>query len=105
MTAVLENPTAIAAETVEATAFLTVYSKPACVQCNGTYRHLDKKGVAYDKVDMSQDPEALEQARALGHMQAPVGIVKDAEGQIIEHWAGYRPDMLDKYVPQLASAL
>ena len=39
---------------------VTVYTKPACVQCNATYRALDKKGIAYEVVDMSQDPAALE---------------------------------------------
>ena len=51
---------------------VTVYTKPACVQCNATYRALDKKGIAYEVVDMSQDPAALERVRALGFMQAPV---------------------------------
>ena len=45
---------------------VTVYTKPACVQCNATYRALDKKGIAYEVVDMSQDPAALERVRALG---------------------------------------
>ena len=34
---------------------VTVYTKPACVQCNATYRALDKKGIAYQSVDISQD--------------------------------------------------
>ena len=32
---------------------ITVYTKPACVQCNATYKALDKQGIAYDKVDIS----------------------------------------------------
>ena len=28
---------------------VTVYTKPACVQCNATYKALDKQGVAYDE--------------------------------------------------------
>ena len=67
---------------------VTVYTKPACVQCNATYRALDKKGIAYEVVDMSQDPAALERVRALGFMQAPV-VVTEAET-----WAGYRPDKI-----------
>src|SRR5690349_21933047 len=30
---------------------ITVYTKPACVQCNATYRALDKVGVDYQVVD------------------------------------------------------
>ena len=32
---------------------VTVYTKPACVQCNATYKALDKQGIAYEKVDIS----------------------------------------------------
>src|SRR5690606_35206648 len=31
---------------------VTVYSKPACVQCDATYRALDKKGIEYTVVDI-----------------------------------------------------
>ena len=33
---------------------VTVYSKPACVQCDATYRALDKHGIAYDVVDLTR---------------------------------------------------
>lgn len=69
---------------------VTVYSKPACVQCNATYRALDKKGIAYETVDMSQDVDALERVRALGYMQAPV-VMAGAE-----HWSGFRPDKIEE---------
>ena len=32
---------------------ITVYTKPACVQCNATYKALDKQGIAYQKVDIT----------------------------------------------------
>ncbi|GAB4100198.1 glutaredoxin-like protein NrdH [Sinomonas halotolerans] len=67
---------------------VTVYTKPACVQCNATYRALDKKGIAYESVDVTQDPEALERLKAMGYMQAPV-VVTDAD-----HWSGFRPDKI-----------
>lgn len=67
---------------------VTVYTKPSCVQCNATYRALDKKGIAYQSVDMSQDPEALERVRALGYMQAPVVITEQ------DSWSGFRPDKI-----------
>ena len=34
---------------------ITVYTKPACVQCNATYKALDKQGIAYETVDISLD--------------------------------------------------
>lgn len=71
---------------------LTVYSKPACVQCNATYRALNKKGIPYEIVDMSQDVDALERVRNLGYMQAPVVMIG------AEHWSGFRPDKIDELV-------
>lgn len=69
---------------------VTVYTKPACVQCNATYRALDKKGITYQSVDMSQDPQALERVRSLGYLQAPV-VITDAD-----HWSGFRPDKINE---------
>lgn len=76
---------------------VTVYSKPACVQCNATARALDKKGVAYTVVDMSQDADALERVRALGYMQAPV-VMTDTD-----HWSGFRPDKIEEVAAASAS--
>ena len=67
---------------------ITVYSKPNCVQCNATYRALDKAGLVYRTVDVALDVEALEQVRALGYAQAPVVVAGE------EHWSGFRPDKI-----------
>lgn len=67
---------------------VTVYTKPACVQCNATYRALDKRGVAYDVVDVTEDAAALERIKELGYLQAPVVITED------DHWSGFRPDKI-----------
>lgn len=71
---------------------VTVYGKPACVQCNATYRALDKKNIAYSTVDVSQDAEALARIRALGYAQAPV-VITDKD-----HWSGFRPDKIDQII-------
>lgn len=67
---------------------ITVYSKPACVQCTATTRALDAKGLSYDVIDLTQDAEAMERVQAMGYRQAPVVVAGDA------HWAGFRPDMI-----------
>lgn len=67
---------------------ITVYTKPACVQCNMTYKALDKAGLDYEVVDISEDAEARDYVMALGYLQAPVVV---AEG---EHWSGFRPDRI-----------
>ncbi|MBX4959921.1 glutaredoxin-like protein NrdH [Rhizobium lentis] len=67
---------------------VTVYSKPACVQCTATYRALDRLGVDYEIVDISEDAEALDRVRGMGYMQVPVVVAGE------NHWAGFRPDMI-----------
>ncbi|MBF5000039.1 redoxin NrdH [Nocardia sp. BSTN01] len=75
---------------------ITVYTKPACVQCNATYRALDKAGVEYDVVDISENPEARDYVMALGYLQAPVVVAGD------EHWSGFRPDRIKSLVSAAA---
>lgn len=76
---------------------ITVYSKPRCPQCTATYRKLNGLGVIHESVDMSEDAEALSFIRSLGYSQAPVVVVKDAEGAVVAHWSGFRPDMIKKF--------
>jgi len=67
---------------------ITVYSKPACVQCTATTRALDARGLQYTVIDLTLDSEAMERVVAMGYRQAPVVVAGDA------HWAGFRPDMI-----------
>ena len=67
---------------------VTVYTKPACVQCNATYRALDKAGIDYTVIDISIDPDARDYVMALGYLQAPVVVAGDS------HWSGFRPDRI-----------
>jgi glutaredoxin-like protein NrdH len=78
---------------------VTVYTKPACVQCNATYRALDKKGIAYQSVDISQDPAALERVRSMGYLQAPVVITDN------DHWSGFRPDKISAIADSAISSV
>ena len=75
---------------------VTVYSKPACVQCTATYTRLDSKGIDYEVLDLSQDNAALEQVKSLGYLQAPVVVTDN------DHWSGFRPDKIDELAARLA---
>lgn len=75
---------------------ITVYSAPSCMQCTATTRTLDKMGVAYDVVDISQDDASREAVKALGYSQAPVVVSGE------DHWSGFRPDLLQSSVKKLA---
>lgn len=67
---------------------ITVFSKPACVQCTATYRALDKLGLDYEVIDLATDEAALTEVLALGYQQAPVVVADD------QHWSGFRPDLI-----------
>ena len=78
---------------------ITVYTKPACVQCNATYKALDKQGLDYEIVDITEVPEARDYVMALGYLQAPVVV---AGG---EHWSGFRPDRIRDIAAPRQSAI
>lgn len=65
-----------------------MYSKPLCVQCDATKRALNKAGVAYDVVDITEDADALDRIKSMGYVQAPVVITEQ------DHWSGFRPDKI-----------
>lgn len=67
---------------------VTVYSKPACVQCNATTRALERKGIDYTLVDISEDTDAYDYVTGLGYRQVPVVVAGES------HWAGFRPDLI-----------
>jgi glutaredoxin-like protein NrdH len=67
---------------------ITVYSTPNCGQCRMTYKALDRAGIAYEVVDLSQDAEKLEELRQQGYLQAPIVMAGT------ETWTGFRPDKI-----------
>ncbi|MEY3029207.1 MAG: glutaredoxin-like protein NrdH [Actinomycetota bacterium] len=67
---------------------VTVYTLPACVQCDSTKRMLQRNEIEYEEVDMSQDPIALEMVKTLGYTAAPVVVAGD------DHWSGFRLDRI-----------
>ncbi|MBO9454542.1 glutaredoxin-like protein NrdH [Paracoccus sp. R12_1] len=69
---------------------ITVYSKPACVQCTATTRALDARGLDYSIIDLTQDEDAMQRVTALGYRQVPVVVAGE------DHWAGFRPDMIGR---------
>ncbi len=75
---------------------MVVYVKPSCVQCTATFRALDSKGLEYEVLDLSEDPVALAEVKALGYLQAPIVITDE------DHWSGFRPDKIDQYALRVA---
>jgi glutaredoxin-like protein NrdH len=68
---------------------ITVYTKPACVQCKAVFRALDKARIDYRPVDISADAEARDFVMSLGYLQAPVVYAGPDN-----HFSGFRPDRI-----------
>lgn len=77
---------------------VTVYTLPACVQCDSTKRYLDKKGIIYNTIDLSQDPAAMQKIKELGYTQAPVVETPT------KHWSGFRLGELENLVMEINSS-
>lgn len=71
---------------------ITVYSKPACPQCTMTQKHLEKKGIEFAVIDITQDDEARAMVMSLGYSAAPVVVSGGT------HFAGFRPDRLNELI-------
>lgn len=69
---------------------ITVYSKPGCPQCTTTARHLDRLGLSYRYVDVTEDDDARAAVEALGYRALPVVTAGDM------HWSGYRNTKLKR---------
>ena len=73
---------------------VTVYTKRNCVQCRATERALTDAGVSFEEVSLDDTPEALQLAKDMGFMQAPVVVV--SRGRDVHSWSGFRPDLLGR---------
>ena len=82
----------------------TVYSLPACVQCTSTYKAFNRKDIPYTSVDVSEDPEAHALTKELGYMQAPVVVVRNAEGEVQDHWGGFNPEKITAFALAVKAA-
>ena len=84
---------------------VTVYTTPACRQCQMTKDWLTKNGVPFTPVDLSESPRDLEAVRALGYQAAPVVIVNDdGDPGNEKHWYGFRPDLLTEFTTNRKAA-
>jgi len=69
---------------------VTVFTKPACPQCEFTKVKLDELHIPYTTVDVTADAAALAQVMKLGYGSAPVVMVSETV-----HWSGFRPSRLE----------
>ena len=70
---------------------VTVYTKPACPQCNATKKALAKFGLEYTEAPI--DDQVLDAAMELDIASAPI-VCASVDGVEVEPWGGYRPDRI-----------
>lgn len=71
---------------------ITVYTKPACVQCEQTKKLLTKNGLDFETVDITEDIAAYDKVVSMGFQAAPVVNAGD------EWWAGFNPAKINELV-------
>jgi len=67
----------------------TVYTKDNCVQCDMTKRLMDKIGVEYETINISDNPAELDKLISMGYRAAPVVVASDGTS-----FAGFQPDKI-----------
>lgn len=67
---------------------VTVYTLPACVQCDTTKRFLKTNFIEFQEINLAEDPEAHKKVTEWGFSQAPVVEAGD------ERWSGFRLEKL-----------
>lgn len=76
---------------------VTVYSLPdkQCPKCKFTKASLDKEGIPYEVVDLTESPDIVEKFRSEGLMTAPVVVVILGDGATWT-WNDYRHDHIKR---------
>ncbi len=71
---------------------VTVYTKPACVQCDATKRTMDKLGISYETIDVTANQDAFDMLVEKGFKAMPVVNAGD------EWWSGFNPEKINGLV-------
>jgi glutaredoxin-like protein NrdH len=71
---------------------VTVYTKPACVQCDATKRTMDKLGISYEAIDVTANQDAFDMLVEKGFKAMPVVNAGD------EWWSGFNPEKINGLV-------
>ncbi len=77
---------------------IIIYTRNDCVQCHATKRAMESRGVAFEMVNIDQQPEAADTLRAQGFRQLPVVVAGETS------WSGFRPDMINRIAAPAARA-
>jgi glutaredoxin-like protein NrdH len=68
---------------------ITVFTKSNCIQCTMTKKEMDKRGIAYEELNIEEHPETLQAFIDAGLTAAPI-VVTD-----IKRWSGFRLNKIE----------
>lgn len=71
---------------------ITVYTKQNCPACEATKKAMDRAGLDYEVIDVSDNLTRQQALRECGFRQMPVVEVTD--GEDCRSWEGFRPDLI-----------
>lgn len=71
---------------------ITVYTKRNCQACEATKKAMDRAGLDYEAIDVSDSMARQQALRECGFRHMPV--VEVAEGEDQRFWEGFRPDLI-----------
>lgn len=71
---------------------ITVFSKNNCMQCKMTKKFLEKEAVAFQEINIDEQPEYIEHVKDLGFAAAPV----IQAGDIV--FSGFQPAKLKEII-------
>ena len=72
--------------------------QPGCTPCTFVSNFLNEKGVEFEVVDVTEQPEV---ASEYGVMGVPVTILLDEEGKEVQRSVGFNPEQLENIVAKL----
>lgn len=73
---------------------VTMLTKPQCPQCRMTAQLLERHGITYQVIDVTESQAALEWAQDHDFMAAPIVVIGDMETEEFNAWTGFRPDKI-----------
>lgn len=71
---------------------ITVYTKQNCQACTATKKAMDRAGLDYEVIDVSDNLTRQQALRECGFRQMPV--VEIVDGEDYRSWDGFRPDLI-----------
>lgn len=77
---------------------LKVFSKPGCGKCVMAKRFLKSEGVAFEPIDITKQPETIEQ---YGISSLPVIVLENEDGLEVDRVNGFEREELEVVIQEL----